>query len=432
MTERLLQYLWQFQYFNKQSLVLDNGDELRIVHPGRFNANQGPDFLEAKIKIETTLWVGHVELHLKTSDWFKHAHQLDRNYDNVVLHVVWEHDLPDHGLKIPVFSLQSRVPRLLLQQYESWMNSPSFIACGQQARYVRHIIWAAWKERLSIERLQRKTTAIFSYLQQNNQHWEETFWWLLARNFGTTVNAEPFEAAAKTLPVTLLARHKNQLNQLEALLMGQCGLLEGDFSDDYPIMLQKEYRYLRKKYNLQPVRQPVHFLRMRPMNFPTVRLAQLAALIQQSGHLFAHIKETESIEDIKKLFSVTANDFWHYHYTFTDISDYQPKKPGRQMVHTIIINTVVPLLFAYGVMHNEEQLKNRALHWLESMPAERNYITSGFTGLGISNRHANHSQALIELKSHYCDHKKCLDCSVGNALLKMQLKDSHGPFAALR
>jgi hypothetical protein len=197
-------------------------------------------------------------------------------------------------------------------------------------------------------------------------------------------------------------------------------------------MLQKEYRHLRKKYNLQPVPQPVHFLRMRPMNFPTVRLAQLAALIYQSGHLFAHIKETEAIDDIKKLLSVTANDFWHYHYTFTDISDYRPKKLGRQMVHTIIINTIVPLLFAYGVMHDEEQLKNRALHWLESMPPEKNYITGGFTGLGISNRHANHSQALIELKSHYCDHKKCLDCSVGNALLKMQLKDCHGPLATLR
>jgi len=423
MTERLLQYLWQFQYFSKQSLTLDNGDEMAVIHPGRFNANQGPDFLEARIKIVNTLWIGHVELHLKTSDWFRHAHQFDRNYDSVVLHVVWEHDLPHHHLNVPVFSLQSRVPRQLLQQYENWMKSPSFIACGQQARQVRHIIWTAWKERLSIERLQRRTTDIVSYLQQNNQHWEETFWWLLARNFGTTVNAEPFEAAARTLPVTLLARHRNQLNQLEALLMGQCGLLEGDFSNEYSIMLQKEYQYLRKKYNLQPVRQAVHFLRMRPMNFPTVRLAQLAALIWQSGHLFAHIKETESLDDIKKLLSVTASDFWNYHYTFTDTADYQPKKAGRQMVHAIIINTVVPLLFAWSVMHKDEALKNRALHWLESMPAERNHITDGFTRLGISNSHAGHSQALIELKSHYCDHRKCLDCSIGNALLKLRLTE---------
>jgi len=423
MTERLLQYLWQFQYFNKQSAILDNGDEMWVIHPGRFNANQGPDFLQARIKIENTLWIGHVELHVKTSDWFRHAHQHDRNYDNVVLHVVWEHDLPDHHLTAPVFSLQSRVPRLLLQQYENWMKSPSFIACDQQAQHVRPIIWTAWKERLSIERLQHRTTTIISYLQQNNQHWEETFWWLLARNFGTTVNAEPFEAVARTLPVTLLARHRNQLNQLEALLMGQCGLLEGDFDNRYAIMLQKEYRYLRKKYSLQPIRQPVHFLRMRPMNFPTVRLAQLAALIYQAGHLFAHIKETASLGDIKKLLSVTASDFWNYHYTFSDMADYQPKKAGRQMVHTIIINTVVPMLFAWGVMHNDEQLKNRALYWLESMPAERNHITDGFTSLGISNTHAGHSQALIELKSRYCDHRKCLDCSIGNALLKLQLTE---------
>lgn len=421
MTERLLQYLWQFQYFNKHSLILDNGDEFQVIHPGRLNTNQGPDFLEAKIKIEDTLWVGHVELHIKTTDWFKHAHQLDRNYDNVILHVVWENDQPDSHSRIPVFSLQSRVPGLLLQQYKDWMNSPSFIACGEQAQTVPRLIWISWRERLLAERLERKTATVFSYLQQNNQHWDETFWWLLARNFGTTVNGEAFEALAKSLPVTLLARHKNQLNQLEALLMGQCGLLEGDFDEHYPAMLQKEYNYLRKKYSLQPIRQPVHFLRMRPMNFPTVRLAQLAALVYQSSHLFAYIKETLQVDDIKKMLTVTANDFWHYHYTFTDTAEHQPKKLGSQMIHTIIINTVVPVLFAYGHLHNEEQLKNRALYWLDEMAAEKNAITNGFTKLGMMIKDACDSQALIELKSHYCDHKKCLDCSIGNALLKKQL-----------
>ena len=418
MTERLLQYLWQFQYYNKQALILENGDEFMVIHPGRYNTNQGPDFLEAKIKIEDTLWVGHVELHLKTSDWFKHAHQLDRNYDNVVLHVVWENDQPEPDKRMPVFVMQSRVPHLLLQQYEDWMNSQSFIACEHQVQDAPRIVWIAWRERLLAERLQRKASAVFLSLLQNNQHWEESFWWLLARNFGTTVNAEPFEAAAKTLPVTLLAKHKNQVHALEALLLGQCGLLQGDFEDAYPIMLQKEYAHLKKKYNLQPVRQPVHFLRMRPGNFPTVRLAQLAMLVHQSNHLFAYIKEAVHVSDIKKMLAVTANDFWHYHYTFSEKSAYQPKVLGNQMINTLIINTVVPVLFAYGHLHNEEQYKNRALHWLEQITAEKNSITTGFTEIGIANKNAYDSQALIELKSRYCDAKKCLDCPVGNALLK--------------
>jgi hypothetical protein len=237
MTERLLQYLWQFQYFNKDRLVLDNNDTFQVIHPGRYNTNQGPDFLEAKIKIENTLWVGHVELHVKTSDWYRHAHQFDRNYDNVVLHVVWENDLPDRDSRIPVFSLQSKVPVMLLSQYEHWMrNKAGFVACGSQIGDVSRIIWISWRERLLAERMQRKSATVFSFLLQTNQHWEETFWWLLARNFGAALNFEPFEALAKSLPVTLLARYKNKLPVLEALLLGQCGLLAGDFEEDYPII----------------------------------------------------------------------------------------------------------------------------------------------------------------------------------------------------
>jgi hypothetical protein len=198
MTERLLQYLWQFQYYNKQSSILDNGDTFQVIHPGRFNTNQGPDFLEARIRIEDTLWVGHVEVHVKTSDWFRHAHQFDRNYDNVVLHVVWEHDLPERDTRIPVFSMQSRVPMLLMEQYRYWMDSASFIACGNQIRDVPRIIWSSWQERLLAERMQRKSAMVFSFLLQTHQHWEETFWWLLARNFGAVLNFEPFEAMAKT------------------------------------------------------------------------------------------------------------------------------------------------------------------------------------------------------------------------------------------
>jgi hypothetical protein len=429
MTERLLQYLWQFQYYNKQALILDNGDAFQIIHPGRYNTNQGPDFLEAKIKIEDTLWVGHVELHIKASDWFRHAHHFDRNYDNVVLHVVWQNDLPEKDTHIPVFSLQSRIPVLLLKQYEHWMKSAGFIACGSQVQEVSRIIWISWRERLLAERMQRKSATVFSFLLQTNQHWEESFWWLLARNFGAVLNFEPFEAVAKTLPVTLLARYKNQLTMLEALLLGQCGLLEGDFEEEYAVLLQKEYLHLKAKYQLEPVRQAVHFMRTRPINFPTVRLAQLAMLIHQTNHLFAFIRETVHLNDIKTMLAVTASAFWDHHYTLHRKSVYRPKKLGNQMIDTLIINAVVPVLFAYGSLHNEEQYKNRALNWLDELDPERNTITNGYEALGIINKSACDSQALLELKSHYCDPKKCLDCAVGNALLKRSVSVSLESYA---
>lgn len=421
MTERLLQYLWQFQYYNKQCSVLDNGDTFQVIHPGRFNTNQGPDFLEARIKIADTLWVGHVEVHVKTSDWFRHAHQFDRNYDNVVLHVVWEHDLPGRDARIPVFSMQSKVHKLLLEQYEHWMNSRSLIACGHQVREVSRITWISWRERLLAERMQRKSAMVFSFLLQTHQHWDETFWWLLARNFGAALNFEPFEAMAKSLPVTLLARYRNQLPMLEALLFGQCGLLEGEFEAEYPAGLQQAYLHLKNKYALEPVRQSVHFLRTRPVNFPTVRLAQLAGLLYRSNHLFAFVKETQQLSEIRNWLAVTASAFWDDHYTFQKNAVHRPKKLGHQMIDTLIINTVVPVLFAYGVLHNEEPYKNRALNWLDEMDPEINAVTSCFTELGIVNKSAFDSQALLELKSHYCEAKKCLDCAMGNALLKRSM-----------
>jgi hypothetical protein len=418
LTERLLQYIWQFQHYNKRDLLLSGGEQLSVLHPGLFNTNQGPDFLESRIKIGDTTWIGHVELHIKTSDWYKHNHQADRNYDNVVLHVVWDDDRPQRLQTAPVLALGERVPKLLLQQYSAWMKSPFFIPCGTQAALAADIVWLNWKERLLVERLQRKSAIIFSCLQQNHGHWEETFWWLLARNFGIKVNADAFEAIARSLPVTWLAKHKNQLHQLEALLLGQAGLLEGAFTDHYPLMLKKEYAFYKVKYKLNPIREAVHFLRMRPSSFPTVRLAQLAMLIYECSHLFAQIKEMTDIVQVRNLFSVVANDFWHYHYTFEELSAYRPKRLGKQMIDNIIINTVAPALFAYGHWHKEEQYKERALQWLQAIAAESNTITAGFIQLGVPNKNALDSQAFIELKTNYCDKKKCLDCAVGNALLK--------------
>ena len=426
MTERLLQFIWQFQYFNKTELLTASGETVQIIFPGQYNTNQGPDFSDAKIKIGKTTWAGTVELHIKTSDWTKHNHQHDKNYNNVILHVVWEDDTSalrqaqSSVLKneIPVAELKGRVSTFLLQRYEELMNAESFIPCEKSINTVRDITWKSWKDRLLVERLLRKSKIVETYLQQNNYHWEETFWWLLARNFGMKVNADAFEAIAKSIPINILAKHKGQINQLEALLMGQAGLLEGKLTDDYSKLLQREYKFLKEKYKLKPIHQPVHFLRMRPGNFPTIRLAQLAMLITESAHLFSKIKATAAVKDVAKWFDVTANDYWHYHYRFDETSAFKEKKLGAAMIDNIIINTVAPVLFAYGNYHNEDKYKQKALQWLEQTDAEKNAITKGFQQLGIENKTAFDSQGLIELKNEYCNKKRCLDCGVGNVILK--------------
>lgn len=417
MTERLLQYIWQFQYFNKTQLTTIEGEALQIINAGILNTNQGPDFSGAKIKVGNTVWAGNIELHINTSDWKLHHHSNDKNYKNVILHVVWKND-KELNLPFPSLELNGKISGLLLKRYDELMQANSFIPCENIIHQAPAITWAAWKERLLVERLLQKSELVFEYLKENNNHWEETFWWLLARNFGLVVNSDVFEKLAKSLPVSVLAKHKNQIQQIEALLFGQGALLDKKFTEDYPAMLQKEYSFLQQKYKLRPVKEPLHFLRMRPANFPTIRLAQLAVLVQQSSHLFSKIKETVSLKEIKKMFDVTANDYWHYHYRFDEPGPLKKKKLGAQMVNNIIINTIVPALFAYGHHHKEDVYKERVLKWLEEMVAEKNIITNGFAALGIENKNAFDSQALIQLKKFYCSKKRCLECAVGNKLLK--------------
>ena len=416
MSERLLQFIWQFQYFNKSELQTTTGEEIQIISQGTYNTNQGPDFNDAKIRIGKTTWAGSVELHILSSDWQKHKHQNDRNYNNVILHVVWEDDFPNYN--IPVLKLENRVAKILLQRYEELMNTKGFIPCEKTISSVKPIVLQSWKERLLAERLIRKSAIVETFLNESNHHWEETFWWLLARNFGIKINADVFEAMARSLPLLILARHKNQIHQLEALLMGQSNLLDGKFKEDYPIMLQKEYEFYKGKYKLQPNTIAPFFLRMRPGNFPTIRLAQLAMLIHHSEHLFSKIKETNSLKDVKKWLDITANDYWHYHYRFDEPSLFKKKNLGQAMGDNILVNTICTMLFAYGHFHKEQKYKDRALQWLEEITAESNAVTKGFQQVGLQNTNARDSQALIELKNEYCSKKRCLDCAIGNVLLK--------------
>src|SRR5689334_21716501 len=286
MNERLLQFIWQFQYFNHTYLTTVDDKNLQIIHPGSLNQNAGPDFSEAKIKIDNTIWIGNIELHIKSSHWLQHNHTNDKNYGNVILHVVWLHDkeIKDaNGNNIATLELQSLVPKITLQKFERLMNTTDFIPCSFALPVLNEVAWLAWKERLIIERLEKKSESIIDNLQQVSNHWEEIFWQTLARSFGMKVNADAFEEIAKSLSLNVLSKHKNQINQLEALLLGQAGLLSSTFDDAYAIMLQKEYKFLANKYALKCINRSPDFLRMRPNNFPTLRLAQLAILIHQSS-----------------------------------------------------------------------------------------------------------------------------------------------------
>ncbi len=420
MTEKLLQFIWHQQYFNKEDLHTEGliSQSVQVLTPGIFNTNQGPDFLDGRIKIGSQVWAGNVELHVKASDWDKHGHEQDLNYQSVVLHVVWINDLNHDVYHPPMISLESRVPGLLLKQYGEWMMSPSFIPCGSRITDVSELVWTKWKERLVVERLEHKTAGVYDYLKEANNHWEEVLWWMIAVNFGITVNKEVFGLVAKTLPIALIERHKTQINQLEALLFGQAGLLSGKFTEAYPVMLKKEYQFLKKKFGLRQVFAPVHFLRMRPVNFPTVRLAQLAALLHQSDRLFSKLLVAGRVVELRKLFDVTANDYWHYHYRFGETTPYLPKRIGAQMIDNIIVNTVIPVVFAYGRYHSDDAVTDKVFHWLDMLAAEKNRVTTRFYATGIRSVNAFDTQALHQLKTRYCDEKRCLACAVGNSLLK--------------
>ncbi len=417
MTERLLQFIWQFQYFNRGSLHTQSGETLQIIRPGMINTNQGPDFSEARIRIEGTLLAGNIELHVQSSAWKKHGHAQDARYGNIILHVVWEDDAPGNQ-QAPVLVLQQRVSKLLLQQYHDWMIKPSFVPCDGAVANIKELVWTAWKERLLAERLQRKSNYVLQLLALNNNHWEETVWQLLARNFGIRINADAFEAIARSLPLTLLAKHRNNLLQLEALLLGQAGLLQAEYGEEHPQLLQREYHFLQHKYQLKRIDAPVHFLRMRPAAFPALRLAQLAVLVHRSLHLFSAMKEMATVKEAASLLQVTAGGYWADHYLLDNPGRQREKRLGSNMVHNILINTIAPVLFAWGLYHSDQLYKDKALQWLAGIPAEANAITRGWRQLGVDGIRAWDSQALIELKTQYCDRKRCLDCSVGNALLK--------------
>jgi hypothetical protein len=418
LTERLLQFIWQFQYFDIRDLETIEGETIEIIKPGKLNKDQGPDFLDAQVRIGSTILAGSIEVHCKTSQWVDHGHSQDPNYRNVILHVVFQNDMRTSPLLLPVLALENRISYWMTQQYNDLMQAKTQIACSGSLKIIQELVWTKWKERLVAERLQKRSLKIRNYLEENKWNWEETFWWMLARNFGSKVNSDAFEALAKTLPLNILTRHRNQIHQLEALLLGQANLLQQDFKEDYPKMLNREYQFLKKKYGLRPIPIPIHFLRMRPGNFPTLRLAQLAMLLHEKDGLLSGILRMNNISEIQDFLKVSPNDYWLYHYMPDEPSAYKKKPIGKETINNIIINTVVPFIFAYAGYFKNEELQSKAFSYLLDLDPEENNISRQFTSLGIKNENAFSSQALLELKTFYCDQKKCLECAVGYQILR--------------
>jgi hypothetical protein len=417
MTEKILQYIWKHRYFNQQGLELITGESVIIDFPGEENIHQGPDFLDARIRINGNLWVGSVELHLFSSGWTKHNHTNDNNYRNVVLHVVWKKNSLQINRNIPQLELCNRIPRIMLQTYENWMSKPVFIPCELSATKTEIIKWENWASRLLILRLNRKMQTIHDSLRKNQYHWEEQLWWMIASNFGSSVNSASFEAMARSIPFKLIAKHRQHFIQLEALFLGQANLLGKEYLDPYPLMLQKEFLFLKKKYKLKNIYEPVHFLRMRPENFPFIRLSQLASLSSETSAFFAWILACESLFSLRKKLMVRANDYWHNHYMFDKTAPFREKRLGTDKCNNIIINSIIPLLYTYGKLVPDRSILKKSLEWLEQMPAENNQILEGWRQVGVSVKRAAGSQALIELKKQYCDQRKCLDCEIGKHLL---------------
>ncbi|TWR27294.1 DUF2851 family protein [Mucilaginibacter achroorhodeus] len=423
-TEDFLHYVWQFRLFNRINLRTTEGEELEIQSVGLHNKNAGPDFQNARIRIGETTWAGNAELHLSSSDWQRHGHTTDGAYDNVILHVVYTDDTPlmrADGKRVPTLELKDRIPAELHHRYHNLVfGNQSIIPCEGSISTVDGITMQNWLTRILVERLEKRSEAVIASLEQNRGDWEETFYQFLAGNFGFKVNALPFELLAKSLPQNILAKHKNNALQVEALIFGQAGFLDGELEEAYPKALQSEYNFLRKKYNLIPVENHLwKFLRMRPQNFPTVRLAQFAALVLQSNHLFSKVLEIKEVKEMRELFrNISVNEYWETHYRFGKESNASSKSLGAASVDTLILNTVVLFLFSYGKHMKLQYYVSRALKMLENIPAEQNNITDDFVNLGIKINSAFDSQAVIELKNSYCNYKKCLQCGVGIKILK--------------
>lgn len=420
--EEFLHFIWQFKLYGTRKLYTRAGESIEVIEQGCLNKNAGPDFSKAKLIIGNTIWVGHVEIHLKSSDWLLHKHQFDTAYENVILHVVYTDDEPIYrkdGTVIPVLVLKGLFPMQLLSNYEQLLSSIHKFPCEQQIHEIDEHLINVFLSRVLITRFEEKSKAVEEKLKELKGNWDEAFYHFMARSFGFKVNALPMELLARSLPQQLFAKHKDRPLQIEALIFGQAGFLNQRFEEEYPKLLKREYLFLRKKYALEPIDVSLwKFMRMRPQNFPTLRLAQFAALIVNSNHLFAKLLLMNERQLKQQFEQLPVHPFWESHYHFNKAAANVSVQLGRETINNLLINTSSLFLFAYGKHLDEQRLITSALALLEHLPAENNAVTKQYAHAGVKFNTAYQTQALLQLKKTYCNEKKCLNCGVGIKILR--------------
>lgn len=417
--EDFLHYIWKFQKYNHEVLLSQTGANITIIHPGFHNNNAGPDFLNARIKIGNNLWAGSVEIHKFSSEWIQHKHHLDPAYENVILHVVYNDDKPVRYLNnklIPCLVLGNRINEKMISQYQNLLFNPNWIACAKQIKKVNPIVKSMWLTRMATERLEEKTKRIFPIFEGLKNDWDQLCYFLIAQYFGLKVNSEAFRRLIESTPFEIIIKHQSSIFHLEALLLGQANLILSD--DDYSVKLKREYDFLQKKYGLiKMLSHEWKFSRMRPTNFPGLRIAQLAALINKEGRIFRKILTVKDLETLRSIFASSASTYWNHHYRLGKSSKEKKKSIGIKTIDILIINVAVPLIFFYGIKTRENKYKEKAFALLEEVPAEQNKMTKKWKESNVIPKNASNTQALLHLKNNYCDKYRCLSCSIGNKIM---------------
>ncbi len=426
MKEEFLHYLWKYSLYDSDKLIDREGNRIIVISPGEYNRDAGPDFFNARLRISGTEWAGNVEIHILSSHFDLHGHNFDPVFDNVILHVVGVNDKKVYNSKgNELLTAEISYDSGLYDKYLNLVNNPFIIACQTEIRELDQFFIRSWLSTLVIERLVEKSEQIMKIFSETGNDWEETFYRLLSRYFGFRVNTEPFEMLANALPFRIIRKHSDNRFQIEAMLFGAAGLLdEGLFreavNDDYYLRLIKEFKILSVKYSIQPVHGWLwKFARLRPANFPTIRLSQLAAMLSVSGGLFSKALEAENVNDIKELLEVTASDYWDDHFVFGRKSRIYPKGTGSEATDIFLINAVIPAMFVYGQTRDSNHLCEKAITFLENIGPEANTIIREWGMAGIRPDSAFSSQALIQLRNNYCKKRRCLDCRIGSKLISM-------------
>jgi hypothetical protein len=422
--EDLLHYLWKYQLFRTPDLKTKSGKSLHILRQGMLQTNAGPDFIQAKIQIDQITLAGTIEIHVKETEWIHHKHHLDSAYNNVVLHVVWEskndYTFLENQQAVEILELHDIVDAQLLARYAALMNTAVEVPCAKLYKHLEASFLQLFFQTLDVQRLERKVIAILELLHQTNSNWNQVVFIMLGRYLGSNVNNEMFQQLAFSIPVHILHKNFDQPAIIEALLFGQSGLLRSHYADPYPVSLYREYQYQKRLHGLEEMNASSwKYGRLRPASFPNIRIAQLAALITNGKWSIEQIVSIDSFETFKRLVHVPVNSYWNTHYDFDkERSEFQALAVGEATIVTLYINVLVPLVFAYGKATDNELLCEHALGLLEHIPFEKNKVTSTFSFLNIERKWAAESQALIELKTNYCAVGRCLDCAIGNEILK--------------